>query len=113
MAACISRSSGAAGRCLVATRTIEAGAVVLEDKPYVAVLHDEHVPKICDYCYKRSDDLSRCSKSKFARYCSRQHQSLAWKAGFKQEAEALVNLSPKIPPPTIRLAARAIWKRLR
>jgi len=51
--------------------------------------------------------------SKVARYCSREAQAAAWKDGYREECTALVGCAPRIPPPTVRLAARALWRRKR
>ena len=104
------------GRHLVAARDIQPGQVVVAQDPYVAVLYDEQVPTRCDYCFKTAQQgatLLRCSRSRHARYCSREHQAAAWQASYKWECQALVAHAPRIPPPTIRLAARALWRKLR
>lgn len=108
--------SEALGRHLVAARDIQPGQVVVAQDPYVAVLYDEQVPARCDYCFKTAQQgatLLRCSRSRHARYCSREHQAAAWQAGYKWECQALVAHAPRVPPPTIRLAARALWRKLR
>jgi hypothetical protein len=79
----------------------------------------------CDYCLCTSQGggggrgeggqpLLRCARSKLARYCSREHQAEAWrKGGYQSECKALVAGAPRVPPPTVRLAARVLWRRLR
>ena len=82
--------------------------------------------RMCDYCLRTSQGgggggrgeggqpLLRCARSKLARYCSREHQAEAWrKGGYQSECKALVAGSPRVPPPTVRLAARVLWRRLR
>lgn len=46
----------------------------------------------------------------FCRYCKREHQKAAWDRGYKEECAALVAWAPKVPPATLRLAARASWR---
>ncbi|EFJ42294.1 SET and zf-MYND domain-containing protein, partial [Volvox carteri f. nagariensis] len=101
------------GRHLVATRWFNPGAVVLQQDPYVSVLSDERTPGFCDFCFRPCERPLRCTRSKLARYCCKEHQRLAWVAGYKMECEALVRCAPRVPPPTVRLAARLLWRRAR
>lgn len=43
------------------------------------------------------------------RYSSREAQKAAWPA-HKQECKALARMAPRVPPPTVRLAARVLWR---
>jgi hypothetical protein len=102
------------GRHLVAAEGISAGQAVLEQQPYAAVLYGDQVPLRCDWCFRTaavSCTLLRCTRSKFAHYCSREHQKAAWKAYYRQECAALVACAPHAPPATVRLAARVLWRR--
>jgi hypothetical protein len=101
------------GRHLVATRPFAPGSTILQQDPYVSVLSDERTPGYCDYCFLPCERPLRCSRSKLARYCCKEHQKLAWEAGYKVECEALVRCAPRVPPPTVRLAARLLWRRAR
>lgn len=101
------------GRHIVATKSFSPGQLVLEQLPYAAVLYDEQVPGRCDHCYAPCERPLKCGRSKLARYCSREHQKAAWDAGYKQECDSLVKLAPRVPPPTVRLAARTLWRRQR
>lgn len=101
------------GRHIVATKAFAPGQLVLEQEPYAAVLYDEHVPGRCDHCFEVCETPLRCGRSRLARYCSREHQRIAWNQGYKQECDSLVKLAPKVPPPTVRLAARVLWRRQR
>ena len=113
MAGYQTRQSKNLGRHLVATHPFAAGEAVLQQEPFAFVLYDDHVPVRCDYCCCLCEQPLRCSKSKLARYCSREHQKKAWKAGFNVESGGLAALYPKVPPATIRLAARCLWRRNR
>jgi hypothetical protein len=79
--------------------------------------HCEHTLQArqrCDWCWQPHPDLLKCSASKAAHYCGKAHQLAAWKAGYKQECAALVAAgSSKRPTPTMRLAARALWRAAR
>lgn len=106
-------SSSSKGRFLVATRDYTPGDVVVSQLPYVAVLFSEHASKFCNYCFERGDKLRRCSRSRFAHYCSKEHQLKDWKEGYKYECEFLQHCAPRVPPESTRLAARVVWKRKR
>lgn len=102
------------GRHLIALTPLSAGTVVLEQQPYAAVLYDDRVSVRCDWCFQTAQPgstLMRCTRSKFAHYCSRDHQKAAWKAYYKQECAALGACAPHVPPATVRLAARVLWRR--
>lgn len=101
------------GRHLVLKRDVPASCTVLKQQPFAAVLYDDHVCQRCDLCFALSDKLMRCSRSKFAHYCSVAHQRAAWKVYYKKETEALLSCAPNIPPATVRLAARVLWRRQR
>eukprot|EP00210_Caulerpa_lentillifera_P006017 g5751.t1 len=106
-------SSPTKGRFLVATRHFSPGDVVVSQLPYAAVLFSEHISKFCNYCFQRGENLRRCSRSKFAHYCSKEHQLKDWKDGYKYECEFLQQCAPRRPPESTRLAARVVWKRKR
>lgn len=101
------------GRHLVAACDIPAGRVVLQQEPYACVLYDEAAALRCDHCLSACERPLRCGKSKFARYCSRDHQRAAWQSGFKEESSALAALHPRVPPATVRLASRCLLRRYR
>ena len=105
------------GRCLVATTRLRAGEEVLATQPYAACLNDDQRATRCDHTFASAEDvggaLLRCSRSKVARYSSREAQAAAWRAGYREECAALAACAPRVPPPTVRLAARALWRRRR
>lgn len=101
------------GRHLLLTRAVSAGTPVLKQQPYAAVLYYDEVPRRCDFCFAASDQLMRCSRSKFAHYCCVKHQRAAWKAYYRKESEALRACAPNVPPATVRLAARVLWRKAR
>ena len=110
------REDGTRGRHLVASRPYKRGELVLAEPPYRAVLDEQHTASHCDYTFAQAtagQQLLRCSRSKLARYVSRVAQKAAWRDGYKEECEALVRCAPRVPPPTVRLAARCLWRRQR
>ena len=112
------RFSASRGRHLVATQHLRAGDVVLVAEPYAAVLNDAAQHLRCDHTFATAADagvgsLFRCARSKVARYASREAQVAAWREGYMEECAALVACAPRVPPPTVRLAARVLWRRRR
>ena len=104
------------GRHLVASRPYKRGELVLAEPAYRAVLDEQHTASHCDHTFApvtAGQQLLRCSRSKLARYVSRAAQKAAWRDGYKEECEALVRCAPRVPPPTVRLAARCLWRRQR
>lgn len=93
------------GRGLRASKSLTPGDKVLESTPLVYVLCNSVRGLCCDFCFAKSEDLQRCSKCKFARYCNRECQKSAWK-DHKNECELTLNISPNIPTDLVRLMAR-------
>ena len=102
----------AGGRRLFVRAPIKAGDEILSLNPYAAVLNDAWRTSRCDHTFAKPSDnggsLLRCARSKVARYVSRDAQVAAWKRGYKEECASLVNCAPRVPPATVRLAAR--WR---
>ncbi len=88
-------------------------SLILQEPAYAAVLYDEKTPGHCDHCFARCARPLLCTRSRLARYCSPEHQRAAWVAGYREECEALVRCAPQVPPPSVRLAARVLWRRAR
>mmetsp|Transcript_37672 Transcript_37672/g.106431 ORF Transcript_37672/g.106431 Transcript_37672/m.106431 type:complete len:504 (+) Transcript_37672:48-1559(+) len=97
-------------RKLVAARSFAAGQVVLDEEPYCSVLLDHQVRTHCHHTFRCCEKLLRCSRCGFARYGSRESQAAAWATEARQECTALAACSPRVPPPTIRLVARLLWR---
>ncbi|KAL2098592.1 hypothetical protein ACEWY4_005072 [Coilia grayii] len=55
----------------------------------------------------RAESLLRCSQCKTARYCNAQCQKQGW-SEHKGECSHLKSLQPRIPPDSVRLAARIL-----
>lgn len=75
--------------------------------------HATQVASRCDGCARPCERPLRCSRCKLARYCCADHQRAAWGAGHKEECAALAACAPRVPPPTVRMLARALWRRAR
>ena len=93
------------GRGLRASKSLTPGDKVLQSTPLVYVLCNSVRGLCCDFCFAKSEDLQRCSKCKFARYCNRECQKSAWK-DHKTECELTLNISLNIPTDLVRLMAR-------
>ena len=58
------------GRCVIATKTISAGQLVFECKPYAATLQAHAAIEYCHNCWKQNSSLQRCARCQYARYCN-------------------------------------------
>ena len=132
----------ARGRHLVAHAEIPVGSLLLSDPPVEAVLYDEQLPLRCSWTFSEETSLLRCSRCcsfrfglpswklskaqdnyllitqdsyrcRVARYSTREAQLAAWKSGHREECSALRDCSPRLPPATVRLAARVQWRSIR
>lgn len=97
------------GRGLRALKLLKPGDKVLESTPSVFVLSNNVRGFCCDLCFAKREELQRCSKCKFARYCGRECQKKAWKE-HKIECERIIRVSPNIPTDLVRLMARIMQK---
>ena len=107
------KSSPLGGRGLFATKTHEAGDILLAvDRPLVAVLDKPRVEDTCAWCFSWTElpilsgagvnqvaKVNLCTGCKKVRYCSRRCQSQAWKAVHKRECKELSKESELIPGP--------------
>jgi len=46
-------------------------------------------------------------------YADRAAERADWRDGHREECAALAACAPRVPPPTVRLAARVLWTRKR
>ena len=97
------------GRGLRTLKSLKAGGKVLESTPSVFVLSNNMRGHCCDLCFAKREELQRCSKCKFARYCDRECQRKAWNE-HKIECERILKVAPNIPTDLVRLIARIMHK---
>ena len=97
------------GRSLRALKSLKPSDKVLESTPAVFVLSNNVRGLSCDLCFAKREELQRCSKCKFARYCGRECQKKAWKE-HKIECERITRVAPNIPTDLVRLMARIMQK---
>uniref|UniRef100_A0A8D8YDI3 Histone-lysine N-methyltransferase SMYD3 n=1 Tax=Cacopsylla melanoneura TaxID=428564 RepID=A0A8D8YDI3_9HEMI len=84
------------------------GTLLLTEKPFVFVLHNNQKVKRCDHCFE-SGDLSNCSLCDKVAYCSSKCEAEAWSV-HKFECPNMKRISPKIVPDAVRMIARIIYK---
>lgn len=97
------------GRLLQAAQHFSPGQQILSQSPYAMVLYDDQQPHVCDHTTRAAPDLKRCGGCKLVWYASRDAQKAAW-PGHKRECRALARIAPRVPPATVRLAARVLWR---
>ncbi len=98
------------GRHLVASLQIHPGSRVLCESAASAVLYESEVPRRCHLSFELSQTPLRCGGCKHARYANQQNQRSAWSSGHREECAALAACRPHVPPPTVRLIAKLLWR---
>ena len=101
------------GRHLVATLRIPPGSKVVSEKAAAAVLYDSEATRRCHTTFDLAQNSLRCGACKHARYANKHNQRAAWSAGHREECAALKGCHPQLPPPTVRLVARVLWRQRR
>ena len=85
--------------------------------PYAAVLDDAARTSRCDHTFaKPSDAAGRYFDARARRWRAtfrETRRSRRGSAGYKEECASLVACAPRVPPATVRLAARVLWRRAR
>ncbi|CAG2104190.1 unnamed protein product [Medioppia subpectinata] len=61
------------------SKPLSPGDVITQDMPLIHVLNMSSKGKYCDNCFKRSDQLKRCSKCLRMYYCGKECQKNDWK----------------------------------
>jgi hypothetical protein len=90
-------------RGVYATEDIPCSSIVLQSLPTASILLPQYFHNKCEYCHvdntqanelnhTNKGSLSRCSGCKFFHYCSKDHQTRAWKNYHKLECKLLANL---------------------
>ncbi|CAG2117223.1 unnamed protein product, partial [Medioppia subpectinata] len=54
------------------SKPLSPGDVITQDMPIIHALHSESKGKYCDNCFKRSDQLKRCTKCLHMYYCGKE-----------------------------------------
>ncbi|KAG9268984.1 histone-lysine N-methyltransferase SMYD3-like [Astyanax mexicanus] len=111
-----------AGNGLRAVGEIKAGAVIQIKEneggdaidlqscaPFTFCVARNFLQSACHNCVRTGEKLLRCSQCKIARYCSVRCQKESW-AEHKTECRCLKRVHPRIPPDSVRLTARIIFR---
>lgn len=99
------------GRGLFATKPHQSGEVLLAvDRPLIAVLDRPRIEDTCAWCFSwtelpvlsgagvnQASKVNWCTGCKKVKYCSKQCQSQAWKAGHKRECRELSQEPEQLP----------------
>lgn len=111
---CVSvRECAEKGRCCMARHALARGTAILSASPVACVLRETARATHCHWCFRdvatsaASTTLPRCSRCKYAYYCSRACQQAHWRAEHAHECAQLARL-PRYPPPSVLLAARVL-----
>lgn len=88
--------SGTRGRCLLASKDLKPGDVVLSSSPFAIAPLAQLAPTRCGACFERSPNLMRCGGCKRVFFCTKSCQKTAWSAGHKRWAS---NFPPPPLPP--------------
>ncbi|XP_011493877.1 PREDICTED: SET and MYND domain-containing protein 4-like [Ceratosolen solmsi marchali] len=67
------------GKHLVANRDIDAGEILINEKPYTSFLSHQNIYTHCSYCFVRAWNSIPCEHCPLAMYCSKECRSRAWK----------------------------------
>ena len=98
------------GRGIRAIDLISPGEELFIEKPLVYTLTNAKTRgSRCDYCFKASEPLLRCSKCKVVSYCNQICQAKDWPI-HEKECKCLVKVTPRQPPDIIRLISQILFK---
>ncbi|XP_068176097.1 histone-lysine N-methyltransferase SMYD3 isoform X2 [Antennarius striatus] len=96
------------GNGLRATARIKKGELVFVAEPLACCVSQKLAGDVCHHCFRRRENLLRCSQCKMAHYCNATCQRGAWSV-HKRECKCLQSLLPRVPTDSVRLAARLIF----
>uniref|UniRef100_A0A3P8VBY6 [histone H3]-lysine(4) N-trimethyltransferase n=1 Tax=Cynoglossus semilaevis TaxID=244447 RepID=A0A3P8VBY6_CYNSE len=96
------------GNGVRANVALRRGQLVLSAEPLACCVSNRVRSQVCHHCFSWGETLKRCSQCKAARYCNAMCQKQAWSI-HRRECKSLQRLSPRIPPDSVRLAARIIF----
>lgn len=92
-------------------RKFKAGELICKAEPFAHVIGAQANGMFCDWCAKPPtvSRLLKCGSCKYEHYCNKKCQKKAW-AYHKFECPLLKAISPKIPPDSVRLMTKILWK---
>ncbi|KAI1895859.1 hypothetical protein AGOR_G00111100 [Albula goreensis] len=105
-------SSPGKGNGLRAVSSLKAGELLCSAEPFACCVSKKAMKYSCENCFSRKDKLLRCSQCKTARYCDAGCQKRSWPE-HKVECQRLKHLHPAIPPDSVRLVAKIVFRLVR
>lgn len=88
-----------------------AGDLICKAEPFAHVISANANGAFCDLCAKppSTSRLLKCGACKYEHYCNKRCQKKAW-TYHKFECPLLKAISPRIPPDSVRLITKILWK---
>lgn len=80
------------GRHVIAKEDIKVGEVLVQEDPYLILLHKSQVLFTCSYCLSRDLNLIACDKCCFAMYCNDKCKQKAWQEYHSIECPLMATL---------------------
>eukprot|EP01080_Neovahlkampfia_damariscottae_P009296 gene9296-1384_t len=102
---------GKFGKCLVSTKSLSAGELILKENPSCHVVTDSLLSTNCQNCLTFLKKKFRCNNCQYIYYCSPKCQKEDW-INHKHECKSILKISPNKPTESIRLMGRVLQKRL-
>lgn len=92
-------------------RKFKAGDLICRADPFSHVIAAKVNGAFCDWCAKPplSSRLLKCGSCKYEHYCNKICQKKSW-VYHKFECPLLKAISPKVPPDSVRLMTKILWK---
>lgn len=90
------------------SKTYSQGTVLMQEKPFVFILHEAHRLKLCDHCLD-GKNIQSCRLCRKVGYCSIECEKEAW-AIHKFECANMKRIDPKIVPDSVRMLSRIFYK---
>ena len=85
-----------------------AGDEILRCEPFAHVVLPGF--DICDWCLKKSEELTKCKSCELAKYCSSECIDIAWKEGHREECKLMKKSAENMPTGMSLLMARIALK---
>ncbi|XP_060526173.1 histone-lysine N-methyltransferase SMYD3-like isoform X2 [Cylas formicarius] len=90
---------------LIKKEVILEGTLLLKESPFVYILSSKYRTDYCDFCFRKSNELLKCSNCKYVYYCGRPCQKEGWSL-HRWECKNFKKISPKLLPDAARLLYR-------
>lgn len=97
------------GNGLRATSRLSPGDLLYIEEPFAYTVNHNGWGKVCELCLCESPHLLRCSRCKFAKYCSKRCQTEAWPE-HKLECKCLKSVESEMEALPVRVVGKIILK---